>query len=134
MRLGRRGMLCASVILLLLAVGIARPARNALRGGGRAETWTAWVSDEGCGANHTKPGGADCIRKCRRGGASIGHPEWTPQRLVLVKESDNSVWVVENPEALDGREGERVRVSVSVNGSKKSVRVKSVSTSVLSMP
>jgi hypothetical protein len=30
-----------------------------------------WISDEGCGAKHTKAGGADCVQKCWRGGASV---------------------------------------------------------------
>jgi hypothetical protein len=29
-----------------------------------------WISGEGCGANHTKAGGADCVQKCWRGGSS----------------------------------------------------------------
>jgi hypothetical protein len=89
------------------------------------EIWAAWVSDQACGALHTKPGGVDCIRKCRRGGASVGHPEWKPQRAVLVKDSDKSVWFIENPEMLDGHEGEPLTVNVSVNRPAKSVRVKS---------
>ena len=39
-----------------------------------------WISDESCGTQHTKPGRADCVQKCWRGGASVGHPEWKPQR------------------------------------------------------
>ena len=33
-------------------------------------TRTGWVSDESCGTEHTKPGPADCVQKCWRGGAS----------------------------------------------------------------
>jgi len=106
----------------------------AVHGRPRMETWTAWVSDQGCGALHDKPGGADCIRKCRRGGASIGHPEWQPQSGVLVKESDKTVWIVENPESLDGREGKRLRVTVSVDLVRKSVRVKKIAEPVEGSP
>jgi hypothetical protein len=61
-----------------------------------AETWIAWVSDQACGAKHSEPGHVDCIRKCIRGGAAIGHPVWKPQPLVLVKESDRSLWIIDN--------------------------------------
>src|SRR5438876_9236934 len=46
-----------------------------------------WISDESCGTQHTKPGRADCVQKCWRGGASVGHPEWKPQRAVLDRKS-----------------------------------------------
>ena len=49
----------------------------------RAASRTGWISDESCGTQHTKPGRADCVQKCWRGGASVGHPEWKPQRASL---------------------------------------------------
>jgi hypothetical protein len=59
-----------------------------------------WISDESCGTEHTKPGRADCVRKCWRGGASVGHPEWKPQRAVFVADDDQGIWIVENPETV----------------------------------
>jgi hypothetical protein len=61
---------------------------------------TGWISDEACGAKHTKAGGADCGQKCWRGGASVGHPEWKPQRAVFVADNDQGIWIIENPEAV----------------------------------
>lgn len=84
---------------------------------------TGWVSDESCGVQHTKPGGAGCIRKCMRGGADIGHPEWKPQRMVLVADKSTKIWVVENPDALKGLEGRHVQVSGERNAAKNSIRV-----------
>src|SRR5437660_8549675 len=50
-----------------------------------------WISDESCGTQHTKPGRADCVQKCWRGGASVGHPEWNPNGpslwQTMIKES-----------------------------------------------
>jgi hypothetical protein len=89
-----------------------------------AETWIAWVSDQACGAKHTESGHADCIRKCIRGGAGIGHPEWKAQPPVLVKESDRSVWIIDNPSSLNGLEGQKVRADVEIDASKKAVHVK----------
>jgi hypothetical protein len=94
-----------------------------------AETWIAWVSDQACGAKHSEPGHADCIRKCIRGGAAIGHPEWKPQPLVLVKESDRSVWIIDNPSSLSGLEGQRVRADVEIDAARKAVHVKRVAES-----
>ena len=110
----------ATVFVLLFLFLFSAAGRN------HTETWAAWVSDQGCGAQHAKPGGADCIRKCKRGGASVGHPEWKPRPIVLVRESDKSVWVVENPEMLDGHEGERLTLTVSVDLTRKSVGIKSI--------
>src|SRR5713226_2687761 len=91
-----------------------------------AKTWIAWVSDQACGAKHSEPGHADCIRKCNRGGAAVGHPEWKPQPLVLVHESDRSVWIVDNPSSLSGLEGQRVRADVEIDARKKAVHIKRV--------
>jgi hypothetical protein len=98
----------------------------ALSAASDSHTWTAWVSDEACGALHTKPGGADCIRKCHRGGASVGHPEWKPQRLVLVNDADQSVWIALNPEKLQGFEGLHVTVTASIDAGRKGVRIERV--------
>jgi hypothetical protein len=84
---------------------------------------TGWVSDEACGAEHTKPGREDCVRKCLRGGASVGHPEWKPQRMVFVDDGGGAIWVVENPEALKGMEGAHVRVTSRLDTSAKTVHV-----------
>ena len=90
--------------LVALTVGAAL----ALALSGKAEDKPAnvmgWVSDEACGAAHTKPGREDCVRKCLRGGASVGHPEWKAQRMVFVADPDGQIWIVENPEALKGHE------------------------------
>src|ERR1700692_3462179 len=80
-----------------------------------AETGIAWVSDQACGAKHTESGHADCIRKCIRGGAGVGHPEWKAQPPVLVKESDRSVWIIDNPSSLNGLEGQKARADVKQN-------------------
>ena len=84
---------------------------------------TGWVSDEACGAQHTKGGGADCVRKCLRGGASVGHPEWKAQRMVFVADADGQIWIVDNPEALKGHEGEHVTLTGRMDAKAKTVRV-----------
>ena len=89
----------------------------------RTVTRTGWLSDENCGARHTKPGGTDCIQKCMRGGQDIGHPEWKPQRAVFVADADKKVWVVENAEAVRGGEGRHIRLTGRFDADRKSVRV-----------
>ena len=91
-------------------------------------TATGWVSDENCGARHTKPGGASCIKKCMHGGQDIGHPEWKPQRMVFVNDTDKAVWVVANPEALRGQEGQHVKITGRFDATKKFVRVNQAAT------
>ena len=106
---------------LLLAAGILLFSLSAH--GGKKATLRGWVSDEACGVLHTKPGGESCIWKCRRGGAAVGHPEWLPQRVVLVSDTDQKIWIVENAESLDGREGKHVEVRAALDSAKASLRI-----------
>ncbi len=80
--------LAVIVVASVIPGATAGPARN-------SATLRGWVSDEYCGAQHTKPGGADCVRKCIKGGADIGHPEWKPQRTVFVADDEKRVWIVQ---------------------------------------
>jgi hypothetical protein len=118
--MARSRMLVA--ILMLAFTGVA----VSLRAAPKAEIWIARVSDQACAAQHSGPGHADCIRKCTRGGAAIGHAEWKPQPLVLVKEHDQSVWTVDNPSSLSGLEGQRVRAEVKVDPARKGVYINRV--------
>jgi hypothetical protein len=103
--------------MLLLQVAIAASAKT------KQITVTGWVSDEGCGALHTKPGGEDCVLKCLRGGAHVGHPEWKPQRMVFVTDEDQKIWIVVNPKALKGFEGKHVSITGHLNTASKKIRV-----------
>ena len=110
---------------ILLAVAACLIAGLSLSGSAKTKSVnaTGWVSDEACGATHTKPGGEDCVMKCLRGGAHVGHPEWKPQRMVLVTDEGQKIWVVENPDALKGYEGRHVNITGRLNAAKKTVRV-----------
>jgi hypothetical protein len=85
-----------------------------------------WISDEACGAQHTKPGRADCVQKCWRGGASVGHPEWKPQRAVFVADEDQAVWIVENPEAVKDFPAAHVMVAGKFDSAKKTIHVERI--------
>lgn len=85
-----------------------------------------WISDESCATLHTKPGRADCVEKCWRGGASVGHPEWKPQRAVFITDKDRMIWIVENPEAVKNFPAAHVRVSGTFNPAKKMIRVEKI--------
>jgi hypothetical protein len=89
-----------------------------------AASLTGWVSDESCGAAHVKAGKESCVEKCLRGGASVGHPEWAPQRMVLVTDDGKTIWIVENPDALNGLAGQHVAVDATLHSRTKSVRVR----------
>ena len=117
--LGKRSLL----ILSVLVVGsISLLAKD------KPVSFTGWVSDEHCGALHTKRGGGDCVRKCIKGGQEAGHPEWKPQRVVIVSDGDNKIWFVTNPGVLRGLEGEHVRVMGRMDGEKNSLHVASAVT------
>ena len=86
-----------------------------------------WISDEGCGTKHTKPGGADCVQKCWRGGASVGRPEWKPQRAVFVADNDQAIWIIENPEAVRNFPAAHVVLKGKFDSAKKTIRVEKAS-------
>lgn len=104
------------VVCGVVFVGLAWPQETNV-------TLAGWISDESCGALHTKPGRADCVEKCWRGGASIGHPEWKPQRAVFIAESDRTVRIVENPETVKEFPAAHVRVSGKLDAAKKTIHV-----------
>src|SRR6202521_1345396 len=112
------------VFLLLLVCGLTtlgsvwRQQKNASRGG--------CISDESCAAQHTKPGRADCVQKCWRGGASVGHPEWKPQRAVFVADEDKVIWIVENPEAVKNSPAAHVVLAGKVDSAKKTIHVEKI--------
>ena len=89
----------------------------------KTTTMSGWVSDESCGRAHVTPGKESCVAKCLRGGASIGHPEWLPQRMVLVSDDGGTIWFVENPDTLITQAGLHVRVDAKQDQRAKSVRI-----------
>jgi hypothetical protein len=86
-----------------------------------------WISDESCGTQHTKPGRADCVRKCWRGGASVGHPEWKPQRAVFVADDDQEIWIVDNAETVSNFPAAHVVLTGKFDPAKRTVHVEKVS-------
>jgi len=116
-----RVVLVLSLFCGLLALeSVSAQQRDASRAG--------WISDEACAAQHTKRGGADCVQKCWRGGASVGHPEWKPQRAVFVADADRAIWIVENPEAVRDFPGGHVLVAGEFDSAKKTIHVEKITT------
>jgi len=92
----------------------------------RTASRTGWISDESCGTQHTKPGRADCVQKCWRGGASVGHPEWKPQRAVFVADDDQAIWIVENPEAVRSFPAAHVVLEAKFDSARKTIHVEKI--------
>ena len=107
-----------AVLLLLAAVSGCAHAR-------RPAALAGWVSDAHCTVAHVGGKNPGCVRKCIKGGAHVGHPEWTPQSMVLVVDGTNEVVVIDNPESLAGREAQHVTATGDVKTGH--VRVRSVS-------
>jgi hypothetical protein len=117
-------MRCWSTFVFLFVCSLVafRSLAQEQKGTSRA----GWISDEACGVQHTKAGGADCVRKCWRGGASVGHPEWKPQRAVFVEDDDHGIWTVENPEAVANFPAEHVVLVGQFDSAKKTIRVEKI--------
>lgn len=77
---------------------------------------TGWVSDANCTTAHVGGKNPGCVIKCAKGGAHIGHPEWTPQAIVLVEDKTDRVLVIDNPEKVAGLEAQHVKIHASITG------------------
>jgi hypothetical protein len=112
------------VLVFLLVYGLV--ALGLVSAQQSAASRTGWISDESCGTQHMKPGRADCVQKCWRGGASVGHPEWKPQRAVFVADDDQAIWIVENPEAVRNFPAAHVVVEAKFDPAKKAIHVEKI--------
>jgi hypothetical protein len=112
------------VFVFLLVCGLV--ALGSLAAQQKHESRAGRISDGACGAKHTKAGGADCVQKCWRGGASVGHPEWKPQRPVFVADDDQGIWIVENPEAVRNFPGAHVVLAGKFDSAKKTINVEKI--------
>lgn len=112
------------VFAFLLVCGLV--ALGSLSAQQQETSRAGWISDEGCGAKHTKAGGADCVQKCWCGGASVGHPEWKPQRPVFVVDDDEAIWIVENPKAVSNFPAAHVVLAGKFDSAKKAVHVEKI--------
>jgi hypothetical protein len=106
--------LAAAALLFTFA---AAPADDS-----NVKTYSGWVSDANCGTSHVGGKNPDCVRKCIKGGAHIGHPEWTAQAMVLVVDETNEILVIDNQDALAGHEAEHVQVK-AVAGEASHIKV-----------
>jgi hypothetical protein len=112
----------AGILVILVLTSLSAALAQQKSGASRA----GWISDESCGTQHTKPGRADCVQKCWRGGASVGHPEWKPQRAVFVADDDQGIWIVENPEVVRNFPAAHVVLAGKFDSAKKTIRVEKI--------
>lgn len=112
------------VFVFLLVCGLV--ALGSLSAQQEHRSRASWISDEGCGAKHMKAGGADCVQKCWRGGASVGHPEWKPQRAVFVADDDQGIWIVGNPEAVRNLPATHVVLAGKFDCARKTIHVEKI--------
>jgi len=115
-----------SRIAFVFLLGCSLVALSSASAQQKSASRAGWISDEGCGAKHTKSGGADCVQKCWRGGASVGHPEWKPQRAVFVADDDQGIWIVENPEAVRNFPAAHVVLVGKFDSAQKTIRVEKI--------
>ena len=106
------------LFLLLLVMAFCLFVVTAFAGDkGKASSINGWVSETGCATKHASAGGEACVKKCIAKGA----------KMAFVSDTDKSVWVVENPDALAGHEGHHVTIEAHVDAKAKTVHVASVS-------
>jgi len=95
----------------LLAATLAMTALAAMAADSTKDT--GWISDSMCGAKHSgaAPDKA-CVQKCIAGGL----------KPVFI-DSKNTVWSIDNPDAVKSFYGDQVKVSMTANASAKSVHI-----------
>lgn len=126
---GIDGMARARTVLVL-ALGSALVAQGPASAQKTKASRTGWISDQACGAQHTKAGGADCVRKCWRGGVSVGHPEWKPQPAVFVADDDQAIWRIENPEAVKKFPAAHVVLKGNFDSAMKTIHVAEIAPAI----
>jgi hypothetical protein len=96
----------AAGVVLFLAVGVSA----------RADTWTGWISDSGCGAKGANAAHKACALKCVKGGA----------KYVLVNSATKEVVPIDNQDAVkEDNVGMEVKVTGTLTDS-KSIKVESI--------
>jgi hypothetical protein len=76
-----------------------------------------WVSDSQCGADHASKGpNPSCVSKCIKEGA----------KPVFVDDAKNSVWTIDNPDAVKGHYGHHIQVTGTEDVAKKEVHITGV--------
>ncbi len=100
-------------VLCLLAVACSMAA---LVASADSVKRTGYISESMCGAKHNASApNAECVKKCISGGS----------KPVFV-DSKNTVWSIDNPDAVKDYYGAKVAVNMTPNPSAKSVHIESI--------
>ena len=91
----------ALTLLAIACLATLSLAKDDAKDKGKKETVSGWVSDAKCGAKGANADHAACAKKCADAG----------EKLVVVKDGDNSIIAVTNQDALKGHEGHHVKVT-----------------------
>ncbi|HYX52232.1 MAG TPA: hypothetical protein VE783_02195 [Candidatus Limnocylindrales bacterium] len=91
----------AFTLLAIACLATLSLAKDEGKDKGKKETVSGWVSDAKCGAKGANADHAACAKKCADAG----------EKLVVVKDGDNSIVNVSNQDALKGHEGHHVKVT-----------------------
>ena len=91
-------LLAVAVILIVASLALAADT----------QTVNGWISDAKCGAKGANAGAEACTKKCIAAGAEP----------VVVTDKDQTVLMVDNPDALKDHYGHHVAVTGKINGDK----------------
>ena len=76
-----------------------------------------WVSDSQCGVDHASKGpNPSCVAKCIKEGA----------KPVFVDDAKNTVWTIDNPDAIKGHYGHHIEMTGTEDAAKKQVHISNV--------
>src|SRR5579859_6130059 len=89
------------VSLLVVATLVLPVMAKDKAAGAKAKTISGWITDEKCSRKSGDHSNAECARKCAEAG----------EKLVVVADKGQTVYNVDNQDALKGHEGQHVKVT-----------------------
>jgi len=92
----------------------------------KAASRIGWISDESCGAQHTKPGRADLHAEMLARRCVGGSPGMEIATGRTVADDDQAIWIVENPDAIKNVPAAHVVLEGKFNSAEKTIHVEKI--------
>jgi len=102
---------------IVTAFALAASTAFALDAAPKTVKIAGWVSDSQCGVDHASKGpNPSCVAKCIKEGA----------KPVFVDDAKNTVWTIDNPDAVKGHYGHHIQMTGTEDPAKKEVHITGV--------
>lgn len=86
-------------VVILFALALTVPVLH-------ADSWTGWITDEGCGAKGANAEHKECALRCAKHGKAF----------VLFNSADKKIYKLDNQESAKEQVGHKVKVTGTLDG------------------